>query len=308
MLSELLASLETLQVPEELDFRVLIIENDPGAHAKPIVDSLGKKIGAIPLAYVVEPTLGIAHARNRGIAEAISQDVDLLLFVDDDEVLSEDWLDCIYRTYCETGAKLVGGPVRPIVTAKNQGYWKRIVTAGITNRYREVEYRNRRRYFRGMHNRTTILTNNWLAETSLFAIHGLKFDDDLSISGGEDTEFFRDAVALGIATEWSPDAVVYENLTDDRLNLVHQFNRSVSQSATSTISKVNRSSGSVIEAIDLIGTPLIRLPILLLLVLSVPLTFGLTAFRCARASGWVFGRLIGLIGIRPRFYRTVTGH
>ena len=68
--------------------RVLVIDNDAAASAAPIVDMLADP----SLTYVVEPTPGIAAARNRALAETST---DLIVFIDDDERPVADWLELL---------------------------------------------------------------------------------------------------------------------------------------------------------------------------------------------------------------------
>jgi succinoglycan biosynthesis protein ExoM len=64
--------------------QVLVIDNDPMACARPLVEA---REG---VRYVHEPQPGIAAARNRALAETSAADA--VVFVDDDEEPGPDWL------------------------------------------------------------------------------------------------------------------------------------------------------------------------------------------------------------------------
>ena len=83
---------------------VLVVDNDPDGGARETASQFGGGI-----AYVHEPTPGIAAARNRALAESV--DFDLLVFIDDDERPTTGWLTSLLATRLRTGADGVVGPV-----------------------------------------------------------------------------------------------------------------------------------------------------------------------------------------------------
>src|SRR5690554_1623973 len=70
--------------------RVLVIDNDPQASARQIVTTHER------VRYVVVSTSGIAAARHRELAETTT---DLIVFNDDDERTSPDWLKHLLAQY-----------------------------------------------------------------------------------------------------------------------------------------------------------------------------------------------------------------
>ena len=62
--------------------------------------------------YALEPIVGIPYARNRALEMAMAAD-DLIAFLDDDEVPSEQWLAELLRVWREYSADVVFGPVQP---------------------------------------------------------------------------------------------------------------------------------------------------------------------------------------------------
>ena len=85
--------------------RVLVVDNDPGASARPAVE--GSALERV--SYAWEPQPGIAAARNRALLEAAGDDV--LVFLDDDERPGPGWLQHLLDVRAATGSAGVVGPV-----------------------------------------------------------------------------------------------------------------------------------------------------------------------------------------------------
>jgi len=108
LLAQTLEGLATAVVPHGLTWEVLVVDNDStddtGAVALTFTDRL-------PLRYVVEPILGLCQARNRALLESRGQYV---LFIDDDVLVSEDWLSSFSRAARQfPQAAAFGGPIEP---------------------------------------------------------------------------------------------------------------------------------------------------------------------------------------------------
>lgn len=88
---------------------VLIVDNDPQRSARDLVASANS--GDVEIRYVHEAVPGIAAARNRALDEART---DLLVFIDDDEEPSPQWLDRLVHTHATSDAAAVAGPVLPL--------------------------------------------------------------------------------------------------------------------------------------------------------------------------------------------------
>ena len=111
MLVALMHSLAKLQLPDNCSVSYLVVENDTEQRVLDAVQAVAPLFPAPPL-YVHEDEPGIPFGRNRAVREAIARDCDLLLFVDDDEEVAEDWLVHMVAAYRTTGAVLLGGPLR----------------------------------------------------------------------------------------------------------------------------------------------------------------------------------------------------
>ncbi len=108
MLNEALGHFLQLNVPSQIRWELLVVDNNSNDDTASVVRKLS---GDLPVRYVVEPKQGLSRARNRGVAEARGG---LLLFTDDDVIVDPGWLTAMYdasRRHPRGG--VFGGPVTP---------------------------------------------------------------------------------------------------------------------------------------------------------------------------------------------------
>lgn len=200
-LRSLEAAIESIRIavgPAKADVvEVLVVDNDAEPSAEQFVTSIEWPI----LRYVHEPTAGVAVARNRALDEASG---DVLLFIDDDERAGPGWPDGLLTVMTETGAALVGGPVRSVFATQPP---QAIEASGFFNRDEPPD----------------LATVSWLRSGNLaidlqtVRSHKLRFDLAFNRSGGEDSRFSTEAARAGLGLRWSAHAVVYEDVTGDRI-------------------------------------------------------------------------------------------
>jgi glycosyltransferase involved in cell wall biosynthesis len=95
-LKETLASLLEQSLPHN-EYEIIVVDNGSGDDTRGAVEVLGGEVR-----YVHEPVVGLSHARNRGVREAMS---DLVAFIDDDAFAVPEWLQSLYEGF--------QGPARP---------------------------------------------------------------------------------------------------------------------------------------------------------------------------------------------------
>ncbi|GAB2691619.1 glycosyltransferase family 2 protein [Thalassiella azotivora] len=178
--------------------RVLVVDNDPGASAREAVEH-----AALPrVTYVHEATPGIAAARNRALDEAADDDV--LLFIDDDERPTPDWLTAMLTTFdAHPGSAGVVGPVVSEFVTEPSAW----VQAG--------RFFDRRRLRTGAPV-DVAATNNLLLDLHAVRRLGVRFDVEFGISGGSDTLFSRQLTGRGGRLVWCADAMVVDQVPPQR--------------------------------------------------------------------------------------------
>jgi glucosyl-dolichyl phosphate glucuronosyltransferase len=107
-LSKALQSLEKMPVPVDLAWELLVIDNNSSDKTPELVKSVIHAGTALPLKYVFESIPGLSCARNRGIRESRGE---IIAFLDDDVVVSPQWLIEVRRAFQLYDAICAGGRV-----------------------------------------------------------------------------------------------------------------------------------------------------------------------------------------------------
>lgn len=195
LLPALIDQAATVRIPVE----ILVVDNDPDAGARAQV---GEFASTGLTRYVHESTPGIAAARNRALDEASG--FDLLVFIDDDERPTRNWLAELLATHAGQRPAAVVGPVLSRYDIE-PGMW---IRAG---RFFE------RRRFRTGTPVSVAATNNLLLDLDQVRRLDLRFDERFGISGGSDSLFTRQLNQRGGRMIWCDEAVVIDVVPAARL-------------------------------------------------------------------------------------------
>lgn len=154
---------------------VIVVDNDA---ENPIYRSHGavETWCRYPLTYVVEAERGIDSARNRGL-DTVPPDADYVVFIDDDERATPNWLESLLRTQRSTGAYVVQGPVIPEYEGEPAAWMRE----GGFFEMGPFEEGNLLPY---------AATNNTLVSTQVINREKLRFDRRFNLNGGGDQDFF----------------------------------------------------------------------------------------------------------------------
>jgi succinoglycan biosynthesis protein ExoM len=206
LLGKLLESLGHLTFRKHpgVDVRIVVIDNDAAASARPVVERARSRI-QWPLAYAVEPERNISLARNRGVELALAYEPDFLAFIDDDEAARPAWLDELIDVQRHHGADVVGGVVLP---RYENGVPQWILNGGF---FRQPTYPAGAAV-------PLVHTNNSLVARRLFDDTEWRFDPGFGLSGGGDCHFFMRARRAGVKLIWADTAVVEETIPPTRTN------------------------------------------------------------------------------------------
>jgi len=204
-LSRLLASLARMACPPSTAF--VVVDNDGADPA--VRDEVVKfrEMSAARVEYVVEPEPGISAARNAALAKARWLGAGAVAMLDDDEWASPGWLTSLMQTRDATGAGVVGGPVRPVFPASRQALrrYERLWTI----RQGSLDGRL-----------YVSCTCNCLVDLSAVAFLGDRpFPMEFGLTGGEDAVFFRRLHRAGVPMAWSEEALLFEEISDERASL-----------------------------------------------------------------------------------------
>lgn len=107
-LSACIAHLASQQQTDEIDWEVLVVDNNSTDGTASIVEQLQGEHPSLRLRYVFEPDQGLSNARNRGIGETKGSHI---IFIDDDIHVAPRWLRSYAQTFREHGCDAAGGPI-----------------------------------------------------------------------------------------------------------------------------------------------------------------------------------------------------
>lgn len=199
MLLRLLHSLVEQNL-DNISMRIIVIDNDRKQSAHPIIRSFQEKYD-VDLIYDVEPKQNIALARNRALMHAKAEYV---AFVDDDEVVSHEWLRALLCSINLFHADVAFGPVESILPDGAPAWAKKLF-------YRPHRQTGDSVQFGGAGN--VMLKRKILDELAS------NFNAAFGLTGGEDTEFFYRLHLMGKHLIWCDEASADEYISDARVTL-----------------------------------------------------------------------------------------
>jgi glycosyltransferase involved in cell wall biosynthesis len=215
-LARLLAGLaaQTFAQLQRPNLRIIIADNEGSDPARDLCDRF-RGCGAFALTYLHEPQRGVSHARNACL-DRLPEDVDLVAFIDDDEVPHPDWIEQLLLAQQRSGADAVQGQVLPELPDGTPDWIVRAhlslarpprPPAGLGDQQAEFPELDR------------ASTNNALVRWAVVRELGLRFDPRLALTGGEDIVFFRALKAAGHRIVYAPRAHVGDIIPPARARL-----------------------------------------------------------------------------------------
>lgn len=109
-LKRTLDSVCELSIPSELEWELIVVDNNSTDNTKEVVNAFQKSCNFC-VRYVFEEKQGLSHARNRAIEEAKGE---LIIWTDDDVLVDERWLvEYVAGFQRHTDAAFFGGPIEP---------------------------------------------------------------------------------------------------------------------------------------------------------------------------------------------------
>jgi len=171
LLERLLRSLENQLLPQGVEMEIIVVDNDADKSAEPIVSKF-QNVARNRLSYFNQPLKNISLTRNMAVEKASGE---YILFIDDDEVASPQWLTYLMKTLDAFDADGVFGPVVPELSTKTPPWM------------RDLFYRYSSRTGGKAESKWT---GNCILKAPLLKKMREPFDPRYGITGGEDTHLF----------------------------------------------------------------------------------------------------------------------
>ncbi len=221
-----LKSLAEQELPADVTFNVIVVDNDEQPIAKTYIEDIAQQFN-LAMIYVHAPYRNISIARNAGFKNRTS---DCLLTIDDDQIVSKNWIVEILRVARITQADVVFGPVKAIYNELAADWIKR----GDFHSHEPV-------YVNGIIK--TGYTGNVLLKLNSPVFDNEFFDLHLGQSGGEDSDYFSRVFSKGAKLVFAKNAVVFESIPENRSNLTWLLQRQfrIGQTYASTIYLLRKS-------------------------------------------------------------------
>ena len=214
MLSRALKHIKALKPVNDADVEVLIVDNDKNLSAKEVVEN-AKKNFPYPIHYEVEQERGLSPARNKVLKSALELNADYIACFDDDDSPDENWLFSLWQFE----KKMLQKKEKPvIVTGPAFSKFDKNYPKYITMNFRTKTTKKTGQL------RHTAATGNVLIPIEVVK-RGVFFDEQYKFMGGEDGEFFQKAQTYGFEIYWCNEAIIYENITEEKANIKRILNR-----------------------------------------------------------------------------------
>lgn len=283
-------------MPEGERFRIVVSDNDvEGQQGIGVCQRLVREGFPIAVEAVVSRERGLASNRNRLIETALKDDSVLFVaMIDDDEWPDDVWLSELMRVQRDTGADIVGGPVKRIFEISVPEYIRHVwggrpeqqVVSG------PIDF---------VH-----ATSNVLFKAHLFrGAEPLLFDSKFGFMGGEDKDLMLRLKIKGRTFGWAHRAIVTEEMPASRCSLKWVVARAYRVGNTDmAVTLKNRAPGFsyVGEIVTTAGGGAVGLIEMVVFFWHRQRRFeGL--LKVARASG----KISGLFGSQYQEYRVVHG-
>ncbi len=91
-------------------WEILIVSNDDTL-SNELCEIVERAQQLIPVKLILEPKLGLSHARNTALAKASGE---FVAFIDDDALASPSWISAIEGHTAKTDVDFIGGPALPL--------------------------------------------------------------------------------------------------------------------------------------------------------------------------------------------------
>ncbi len=184
--------------------RIVVVDNDAEQTARDVTQQWAA-LATVGVTYLSQPVQNISLTRNMALAHASAPWIAL---IDDDEVPDENWLQALLGAAEQFDADVVFAPVisqfdagAPAWATEGPVFQRKRFATGTVVPLRETR------------------TGNVLLRGARLAADALRFDPELGLSGGEDSEFFARLAAAHYRMVWCDEACVREWTPPSRTTL-----------------------------------------------------------------------------------------
>lgn len=185
--------------------KIIIMDNDSAHSAEKTVKDFKVEIEKpVQIEYHCYPKKGLSNVRNELLRRSFETNSDYIVFIDDDEFVSVNWLIELLLTINSNEGDMAMGPVIPVFEENVSEY---------------IECWYKKPYYNNNANLGKIATNNLIIRVKSLISHQIWFDKRFNETGAEDTYFGLQMLKKGSKAYFSSNAIVYETIPKNRANL-----------------------------------------------------------------------------------------
>lgn len=207
MLEELISSILVCNTDRSLisGVTIIIVDNDELLSASSVTGSLIEDLkGSWVIRYSTFPEKGLANVRNELLRKAFELNPDFIVFVDDDEKVTQEWLNELVKTALRNHGDMVMGPVISLLAGRTSRYISCWIERPTFSNNAEMDF---------------IRTGNLLINAVSLKQKNVWFDERFNFTGGEDSYFGKQMIKKGAKIYWAAKAVVHETVPEGRANI-----------------------------------------------------------------------------------------
>jgi succinoglycan biosynthesis protein ExoM len=207
MLRKLILSIIECNLNKTLinDVNIIVVDNDVDKTAESVINELKERFNnSYKIDYYNHPIKGISNVRNELIKHALLFDPDFVVFIDDDEYVTAEWLNELVKTIINNNADAVRGPVLAKLNESVPDY---------------ISFWFKRESYPDNFQLDTLTTGNLIIKRTSLQKYNVWFDGRFNIIGNGDTYFGIQLLKKGAKIFWSANALAYETIPQTRANI-----------------------------------------------------------------------------------------
>jgi glycosyltransferase involved in cell wall biosynthesis len=207
MLKQLIVSIGQCDIDKSIinNINIVVVDNDADKTAEIVIRDLKAENNEVyGLHYYNYAVKGLANVRNELIVRALQFDPDFLVFIDDDEYVTVNWINELVKTVINNNADAARGPVLAKISNP--------VPKSVAKLLEREKHEN---------NAQILLwtTGNLIVRRTSIEKYNVWFDKRFNSTGSEDTFFGIQMAKKGATIFWAANAVTYEVIPKKRTQL-----------------------------------------------------------------------------------------
>lgn len=220
LLKSLIISISEGNIDESIvkNINIIVVDNDIDRSAEKIENELSGSLKDIyRLNYFNYPLKGLSNVRNELIEKALLLNPDFIVFIDDDEYVTGDWMMELLHVILRNNGDMAIGPVVSVFDRKVPRY--------ISCWFRRPDYEDNTKI-------NYIRTGNLIIDTRSLLKYNIRFDNRFNRTGSEDTYFGVQMIKKGATVFWASKAIAYEIIPAKRATLIWLIRRKYRAAST----------------------------------------------------------------------------